>query len=791
MKKVYSSLFFTLVTLLLTFTLKAQNDKKEEIAKKVIDYFFLERENIHVHFDKKIFLTNEEIWFKGYVFHRKKNTPFFSTTNIYGSLIDSDGNVLTTQLLYGSLGSFSGSFKLDKSFKSGKYYLQFYTNWMNNFSEDESFVQEITIMNEDGPVAGLTGKPSYNNINISFLPEGGTLVKGVANNIGITVHDCNNNAMPVSEVDIVDSSGRIKKIQINKLGYGRFEIPADAGTGYKAIVTVNGVKHEQELPLAQLRGIALEVNNTSIENKVIAKLKTNTATLESFGGKPLYLIIHQDDKVTVAEINLTDKKTEQAIPILNEDLINGVNTIMIIDSDMNLLAERIIYKYPKSSVLTDIKPGKTTDSSYEVNGTMGKTGMNLSISVLPEPTISADESNDILGSFLIAPYLNGHKQIAGKYYLNKISKGRHFELDLLLLNSPPKYKWNDIKNSPPKSKYTFDIGLELKGTVNQQIKNKKDTKVKIFSYSGMVDETVGITDKNEIHLTNLILADSTKLSFSLMEKGVKKQELKLYPQIYNNVRNFNKPYKPLKITCPLSDAGVGEEPEMPKFSGKTIVLEEVKITGKTTALKHQKNFGNSQLRGYKITDTEVKSFFYILDYIRYHGFNVTNGPTGVSITGRTVNTINGQPTTPFLYINNIRQIGFDILQMVQTDDVDEIYINQHAIVPGVDNNMGMIKIYMKTDFSYRQKKGVADTSFFIKNGFQNIKPFKNAVYNSTIDKGFENFGLIDWQPLLTTDETGNLKLNIPRNSQKTVKVIIEGFGADGTLLSEIKTITLE
>jgi hypothetical protein len=97
-----------LFTLFLPNQTSAQATKKEQIAKALDDYFHLERENIHVHFDKKVFLTSEKVWFKGYVFHRKMNMPFFATTNIYASLIDSDGNLIETQLLYGSLASFSG-----------------------------------------------------------------------------------------------------------------------------------------------------------------------------------------------------------------------------------------------------------------------------------------------------------------------------------------------------------------------------------------------------------------------------------------------------------------------------------------------------------------------------------------------------------------------------------------------------------------------------------------------------------------------------------------------------------
>lgn len=128
-----------------------QENKVEEISSIVKNYYSLERENIHVHFSKTTFITNESIWFKGYVYYSKKNTPFFTTTNIFAVLKNAENKTLDTKLLYGSLGSFEGSFELPPSMASGSYYLQFYTNWMNNFSEDQSALYKIEVINPDTP----------------------------------------------------------------------------------------------------------------------------------------------------------------------------------------------------------------------------------------------------------------------------------------------------------------------------------------------------------------------------------------------------------------------------------------------------------------------------------------------------------------------------------------------------------------------------------------------------------------------------------------------------------------
>ena len=57
------------------------------------------------------------------------------------------------------------------------------------------------------------------------------------------------------------------------------------------------------------------------------------------------------------------------------------------------------------------------------------------------------------------------------------------------------------------------------------------------------------------------------------------------------------------------------------------------------------------------------------------------------------------------------------------------------------------------------------------------------------DKGFENFGLIDWEPSIMTDENGEFNFTVPYIYPGTMKILIEGFSADGKLISEIKTLT--
>ncbi|KGO94236.1 hypothetical protein [Flavobacterium subsaxonicum] len=786
MKKTSLTVVFLLLFLLSAVTLHAQDAKKDAIAKALTDYFFLERENIHVQLNKSVYMTNEKIWFKGYVFHRQKNIPFFTTINVYAALMDESGKVLETKLLYANIGSFSGSFKLNSKFASGKYYLQFYTNWMNNFAEDESVVYDLTVINPTTGAGNALAKADPSKINIDFYPEGGTMVNGCANSMNLNISDCNHEPLAASSVDILDGSGKLfKTVQVNKLGFGRFELPANTGQGFKAVVTIEGVKHEQALPFAQIKGIALEVNNYAVADKTIVKVRTNKLTMDSYAGKPLYLVVHQDEQALIYDLDFKgNPEITMALP--SQDLFAGVNTVRIIDGDMNQIAERIIYKNSNQTLTSELSKIGQNVENVEFQGKVAYPNMNLSIAVLPENTRSLNETNDIYSSLLLLPYLDGHKKVIGKYYFSNFSKGKMYELDLFLGCQKSKYAWQKIKGLAPDSKFPFDMGLTLKGAVPKSAGDSKNTRVRLYSLSSALEEIVDVDDKGEFVYNNLILPDSTFVNFSFMRKGEKPKELTLLPQLINANRKFFQMYTP-PVRCYAAAAETAVK--APNVFQENIELDEVKIEGKT--LKYATVSGNGNLRGYKITQTEINKFNTVLNFIKFNSsFVVNDNQVNVSIQStRTATTLNSAPPKPIVYIDNMQVMDYDILRTIAMNEVDEIYMNPHAIVPSVRNFMGIIRIYINHNVKSKAQQALPE--IIVKNGFERITPFENVIYNTTEDEGFASFGVIDWEANIMTDENGAYNLTIPNTAQKSIKVLIEGFSADGKLISETKVITVK
>ncbi|HEU4497043.1 MAG TPA: hypothetical protein VFR70_08345, partial [Flavobacterium sp.] len=603
----------------------------------------------------------------------------------------------------------------------------------------------------------------------------------------IKVSDCNGKPLPIIEGELVNSSGQfIQKINLNHFGLGKFEYLPGSKT-HKVRFKIAEKSFEEIIPVASPQGIALEVNSYGIKNKTAVKIKTNSSSIEQYAGRPLYMLVHQDDKAALFDIKLKAEDLEQTVVFSNDDLYPGVNTIRILDAGNNQLAERQIFKYPENNLNLELKESYKAKDTITIQGFFNSVNTNISVSVLPDDSIAFDEENDIYGSLLLNPYIV-EKSTFSKYYFSGVTPRKLYELDLLLLNQEKnKYDWHDIMGKPPKAEFEFDFGISLKGTLSQT-PNKKNLRVNMVSPIYSINEFTSANSKNEFFFNNLILEDSTHINFNLINEKNKLVPLKVYPQLLNGRITFNKRIQ-IKEACPQNKETI--QLNMPQFAIGSITLEDVEIE-KTVKkkLKRASLLGNGNLRGFKITEKENHQD--LLQFIRMNGFEVINDPTSTSIRifARTINSINAMRLSPIVYIDGVQVMTLDMLFGMRMTEIDEIYLNPHAIVASIKGNMGVIKIYRKTGLESSPFKN-NDMSYIVKNAFAINETFKNIAYTSTADEGFRNYGTIHWIPAIITDQTNNFKFTFPSYGQKKLKFLIEGFSADGKLVSEVRTIDLK
>ena len=451
---------------------------QEKINNSIETYFNLDREIIHVQFNKNIYVNNETLAFKGYVWSKNNNTPHANTTNVQLVIYNEQQEIVKRLLLYTAKGTFTGGINLNDKFKAGKYYFHFYTNWMNNFKEDDSFTQVIEIINKNEPYNFKTDEPNWKSAAVTLYPEGGSIINDLNNAIGISIKDCKQKGIETDGIIVDSKSNEVSHFQTNKMGNGAFYLIPKINETYTLKIKSDKLTITQLLPKVQETGIAVTYNNYVTNNKLLIGIKTNEKGAELYQNKKFYLLLQQNKNVVQQEITFNNKGTEQTLLFDKEKLSYGVNSIRLIDEDLNEITERLVYIYPTSTPITTLEAKPTANDNIELSGKTELNQANLSISVLPENNACITQKRSILGSIYLNAYLE-NPEIDNYTYYDLENASRKRDMELLMLNQgKSKTLWNNIKSNPPKINYSFDRGVTISGNVEKKLKFKINKRLK-------------------------------------------------------------------------------------------------------------------------------------------------------------------------------------------------------------------------------------------------------------------------------------------------------------------------
>jgi hypothetical protein len=225
-----------------------------------------------------------------------------------------------------------------------------------------------------------------------------------------------------------------------------------------------------------------------------------------------------------------------------------------------------------------------------------------------------------------------------------------------------------------------------------------------------------VSEEGDYHFEHILIPDSTSLNITLQKlPDFKKIQNTFTPQLINRKKIF---YKPFKINipeyCPSVENIDITSLDVPKFSSKSILLDEVKVINDKKKLIYEKMLGNSNLRAFKID--ERMQYQILLNFIQNNGFNVVKDLGNVTVYARNRTTVNSAPATPQISIDERVLMTHNELDMMLMEEIDEIYLSPYAIVPSFNNFQGVIKIYTKKIPPKRLKKQDTDL-IYIQNAF--------------------------------------------------------------------------
>lgn len=751
--------FFCLICCLNVFSQELSNQEK---IKTLLDSYFLDdREIIHVQFNKNIYINSEHIAFKGYVFNNNRSVPYLGTSNVQLTIYNEKEEVVQKQLLFASSGMFTGGIQLNNNFKTGKYLFHFYSNWMNNFKEDDSFSQIIEINEINEPVHIALNKPNFKTAKIAFFPEGGAIINGISNTIGVRITDCNNQGLELNNILIFDSkSQEVSHLNTNKMGIGVCYLKAEINEKYTLKTQLNEGNITQDLPAVQQTGIAIGYNNNLPNNKLAISVKTNEKGVEIYQNKKLNLLLQQNGYSVLKEINFDNKQNNQVLLIDKKYLQNGVNSIRLIDENLNEISERLIYNYAAIQPNVSLNAKVIANDSIVLTGTSNLTKGNLSTSILPEKNRGFDTKTSILGTYYLNTYLE-NPEIDNFTYFDQENKNNKRDLDYLMqVQTRSKIRWENIKANPPVITYKFNKGLTISGKVAGKANPNVNKTVSLISLKNNVFEKIKLEKDNTFKLENYFVQDSTVYMLQLENEKKGAVFSDIVAQISDNQSKFILPIRFNKDKCIVeknTEDGIVFSASKLK---NTIDLEEVSIKNKKKdVFTHSKGISVSSL-AFKIDNQE---FGNILDFIGRNGFR-TGVNNGEAFILGTRDAFNGG--SPEVFVDGVLLFDFNLLFDLDLDTVEEVYIDKTGVGSVRLNSTGTIKIFLKRGKENAFYISKAST-LIATTGYSKNIAFKNFNFNT--EKEFNLLGTLNWTPNIGLKENQNFEIKFPKKAKSYCK----------------------
>ncbi|MBT8294664.1 MAG: hypothetical protein KJN70_15465, partial [Eudoraea sp.] len=804
-----------LLSLVLSSGLLAQNNAT--IKESYESYFELPRESIFLHLNKSTYIVGEELWFSAYAYDRKNGVPFTQTTNLQVSLYNDQGIPIEDQLVMMVNGYAKGNIRIDSTYTSGDYFIKASTNWMKNFTEDDTFVQKIQVINGNAKVRQL----AETNYDLQLLPEGGHLVEGLESIIGVKLIDSEGRGVVFNKGSLVNDRGStVMDFKGNVFGMASFPIRPQSDSYNVSIKLGDNSIVTAPLPPVSEKGIILRVVNNYGENDILIALATNKKTLKDVRNKKFRLLVHKDGEIaTTRSLDFDNAQKETLLSINRKLLFPGVNTVTLFDEENQPIAERLFFNhaglkdmqpevYLSQKIKDSLEIGIKVPSEFANNG-------SLSISVLPLATRAYNQKINILSEFLLKPYISGYIENPA-YYFRGFGPRRNFDLDLLLLAQGwSRYEWKDIFNKAPKANFVYENGLILKGRFNNIDIDKYPQFV--MEDSRYHNSRVVLLEAPDFSIPNLLVEKGEKIGIKLVKSNGELKSPGLYARILTSSWSGNLSNSQLINTSDI------KAPELPKedykLENKTIVLEEVNIVGE------KRKFSNIIGQEEIVVDQQVVNMFpRVTDLIRMKGYNIVQGLGAVGIRNR--RTLGGAP--PVIYLDGTRILaegspssssspqgqssgfgaanktpgtpvastfqnsgGFSFLYELYTAEIERIEINPRPdVTEGVNGAGGVIRIWTRRTPLKGNSNDVNNRSFIdTTNGFVVAKKFYTPKYIYA-NPLFELTGAIHWEPQLAVDSRGKAIFNIADTGIQNISFYIEGMSEDGNLISTIKTINL-
>ena len=759
-------------------------------------------EKVYLHVDRVSYYVGDDIWFKAYLIDATDRLLSTNSINLHVELISPDLKIIDRRVVKLDNGLGNGDIHLSVKLHSGRYILRAYTNYMRNYGDQSFFNKEITIVNASDAANTLSDTIYYdrNKPDLSFFPEGGSLVENVTSAVAFKAVDDHGYVQEVSG-DIYSSAGeKVTEFRSTHNGMGSFLLAPAPGLKYFAIIkSRNGDSLKYNIPKSFPTGVVLNISKNQ-PGLLSLIFKTNPETFP--------LVTVQDLSVTVSARNVAFKTYSFRMKSLNsflnistQDLPDGIVMLTLSGADNIPLCERLVYIQNKEGVKVKVETEKI---EYKQRDSVSVKIYLKADSTIPQDaflSLSATDSiftdnssrfpSNISSWFLLESDVRGPVE-EPSYYFDSSNPDRLKDLDLLLLTQG----WRDFRWKYDGIFYPPEYGFSISGRVRKKnsdmpLKNS-NINIAIFKTGNPFITTVQSDSSGRFCVKGLDINGNAKLivsttsgkdqlqgwlildslsylpptamnssiqkTFLLNPQSAKKENNSLFVQYAEIKNSIRKKYK-------LSD---------------TVNIGEVTITAKRQDSPQESNAHRNLKtlfadREMKITPQEEKyGTVSQLMNVKLNNISIS----GVRITKKALILLDGMP---------VEYDGIAAIPLSMIERVDILgYIEGYRLF-GERGGAGVISFTTKSDLG---STSINYHSVNIKiSGYNESRIFYSPRHHNTLEKDFKPDlrTTLFWEPNIKVENNKELLLNYYNSDNASkVKIIVEGITTSGIPVTGMK-----
>lgn len=835
---------------------------KDSPSKLLIDFarkaalfsYNFAQEKAYLHFDNTGYYLGETIWFKAYVVNAMDNRPSSMSKTLYVEMLTQEGEVVGSQKIRLSNGVGSGAFSIPDSLSGGYYEVRAYTRSMLNFGKETIFSRVFPVFSEAPSeknnrqhvmkervfrIPDIREVSQENEtVNVSFFPEGGSLVRGLPSCVAFKATDKSGSAIEVEGALFDSTDMQVTSFRTVHDGMGMFTFTPTSGH-YHSKFRYKGKEFKLKLTEVAASGHQMGVQPLSSDSVVVSLQRSSDLPDDTLA----LSVICRGKLVDFRLLTIPIEGTNLSLSTIR--LPMGVNQFTLYAQDGRVLCDRLYFVSPSAenknkpataklatttnkSVYKPYEKVQLTIQSLDTSAT--NTGTSVSIAVRDALTsnFSGPDNTTIVSNLLLSSDLKGYIAKPGWYFESNDQK--HLTaLNLLMLTQGwRRYKWTRMEGVEPfYPKNPIEEGLVVDGDVRSIILKKpvKDVDLKFWMLRGgsSLQGNTKTDSLGRFAITIPEIYDEWLLNIHTSVEDKKKDfRILLNRQFsppprallgYDKSVLFSsmteKEKTPSQNTAALlgeKDYTVDTSPVKELEGMKGYELEEVV----TTAKRHVSYVQDINRRATinlsidkeldKIQDLAQLEFTGILDFLRNQLPYFSISQKGCTYKSRYVqfkvyaNDSEQSTGTTDIYINNGEENSLrnypsddltiqDVRKILVIEEHDEIMKVDPDLAFGNTEDPVYIFLFLKKDFK-RTPLGVRSTPF---QGYTLSKEFFSPAYPSgqpVVESDHRR--TLYWNPELLLDKTGNIKVEFYNNRTcEQMKVSAEGITINGVLLLNV------